>query len=141
MRRAAGESIVGQIVRYGAVAGSGYIMAITFYSGELAVGVPAYPALGVAFVLNSVFNFVLMRACVFPPSGRSAGSDLGRFCAAGAVSFTVNYSSFALLYSAIGLRATLAQRLAILIAAPVTFLANRLWAFRAGTPSREASVS
>ena len=34
------------------------------------------------------------------------------------------------MYSAIGLRAQTSQRVAILIAAPVTFIANRLWGFR-----------
>lgn len=123
-----------EVVRYGIVVACGYLLAVVFYSGELHVGVLPYPALGGAFVLNGLFNFALLRAWVFPPSGRRIGSDLGRFCIAAAFSAVVNYSSFAVLYSAIGIRATLAQRIAILIAAPVTFLANRLWSFRARQP-------
>jgi putative flippase GtrA len=129
--------VAGEIVRYGAVVACGYVLAIALYAVELDVGVPAYPALGVAFVVNALFNFSLFRAWVFPASGRSLGSDLARFCMAAALSAVVNYASFAVLYSAIGMHATLAQRLAILIAAPVTFLANRLWSFRA----REGRVS
>jgi putative flippase GtrA len=124
------ESVVGQMLRYGMVAVSGYVLAIVCYAGELDFGVSPYPALGVAFVLNGLFNFALIRVWAFPPSGRSVCSDLVRFCAVAAVSFVVNYSSFAVLYSAIGLRAVTAQRIAILIAAPVTFVANRLWSFR-----------
>jgi putative flippase GtrA len=120
-----------QLVRYGLVVGCGYLLAIAFYAGELAVGVGPYPALGVAFVLNGLFNFVLIRLWAFPPSGRSARSDLSRFAVVAAVSFGVNYASFAALYSAAGLAATTAQRLAIIIAAPVTFLLNRAWSFRA----------
>lgn len=113
----------------------GYLLAIAFYAGELGVGIYPYPALGVAFVLNALFNFALLRMWAFPPSGRSLTSDLRRFGVVAAASFVVNYSCFAALYSLVGLRATVSQRLAILIAAPVTFLANRLWSFRAGVPA------
>jgi putative flippase GtrA len=125
------ERAIGQVVRYGVVAGTGYLLAIVFYAGELALDIPPYAALGIAFVLNGIFNFILMRLWVFPRSGRRAHSEFGRFCVVAAASFVVNYASFAVLYSAIGFRATTAQRLAILIAAPVTFFANRLWSFRA----------
>ena len=119
-----------QLVRYGIVAGCGYLLAIAFYSGELAVGIGPYPALGIAFVLNGLFNFAFIRIWAFPPSGRAVGSDLTRFGIVAAVSFVLNYASFAILYSVIGLGASTSQRLAILIAAPVTFLLNRLWSFR-----------
>jgi putative flippase GtrA len=119
-----------QLVRYGIVAGCGYLLAIAFYSGELAVGIAPYPALGIAFVLNGIFNFTLIRIWAFPPSGRAAKSDLTRFAIVAAVSFVFNYASFAVLYSVVGLGASTSQRLAILIAAPITFLLNRLWSFR-----------
>jgi putative flippase GtrA len=122
-----------QLARYGIVAVCGYLLAIALYTGEIAIGVTPYLALGVAFVLNGIFNFTLVRVWAFPPSGRRVNSDFGRFCIVAAVSFVVNYASFAVLYSGIGLQATTAQRLAILIAAPVTFLANKLWSFRAST--------
>lgn len=138
---AAGRGLSGQIVRYVIVVGCGYLLAIAFYSGELDVGVPPYPALGVAFVLNGLFNFALLRVWAFPPSGRGVGSDLRRFCVVATASFVVNYASFAVLYSALGLRATSAQRLAILIAAPVTFLANRLWSFRVRAAKLESATT
>jgi putative flippase GtrA len=130
-----------QVVRYGIVAGCGYLLAIAFYAGELEVGVEPYVALGVAFVANGVFNFLLVRLWAFPPSGRGIGSDLSRFCVVAAASFIVNYASFAVLYSAIGLVATTSQRLAIIIAAPVTFMANRLWSFRRRGHQREVQLA
>lgn len=126
------------MVRYGVVVGLGYLLAVGFYTLELDAGAPPYPALGVAYVLNGMFNFSLLRGWAFPPSGRSIGSDLRRFCAVAVASFVVNYSSFAILYSVVGLHPTTAQRLAILIAAPVTFLANRMWSFRVHHPRPEA---
>ena len=131
LRAAPSRSATVQLVRYGIVAGSGYLLAIAFFTGELAVDIPPYLALGIAFVLNGIYNFTLMRLWAFPRSGRSVHSDLARFCFVAAASFVVNYASFATLYSAMGVAATTAQRLAVLIAAPVTFLANRLWSFRA----------
>lgn len=132
--RAPSERPGAQLVRYGIVAVCGYLLAIVLYTGEIVIGVSPYPALGVAFVLNGAFNFTLVRVWAFPPSGRSVNSDFGRFCVVAAVSFLVNYASFAVLYSGIGLEATTAQRLGILIAAPVTFLANKLWSFRVHRP-------
>jgi putative flippase GtrA len=121
----------GQIVRYGIVAGSGYVLAIGFYTVELAIGIAPYAGLGITFVLNGVYNFLLIRLWAFPASGRGICSDFTRFCAVAAVSFGINYASFALLYSAINFSAATSQRLAIIIAAPITFIANRLWSFRA----------
>lgn len=130
LRAAPDERVSGQLLRYGIVAGSGYVLAIALYAVELAIGIGAYPALGIAFALNGLYNFTLMRIWAFPPSRRGVRSDLGRFCFVAVLSLIVNYGSFAILYSGAGLAATTSQRLAILIAAPVTFLANRLWSFR-----------
>ena len=121
---------ISQGLRYVVIAGCGYLLAIGAYSGELSLGIAPYLGLGIAFVLNGLFNFALLRVWAFPSSGRSLGSDLARFCAVAAVSFAVNYATFAVLYSAIGLAADTSQRLGILIAAPVTFLGNRVWSFR-----------
>jgi putative flippase GtrA len=130
VRAPADQSVRRQFLRYGIVAGLGYLLAISSYSGELAVGVAPYVALGIAFVLNGLFNFAMLRIWAFPPTGRSAQSDLLRFCLVAAGSFLANYATFAVLYSAIGLAATTAQRVGILVAAPVTFLGNRAWSFR-----------
>lgn len=140
-RAAPDSDLLRHTVRYGAVAGSGYLLAIAFYSSELAVGIAPYAAFGGAFVLNGLYNFMLIRLWAFPPSGRRLHSDLGRFGLVATLSLIVNYTSFAVLYSTIALGATTAQRLAILIAAPVTFFANRSWSFRRPTIDARASDS
>ncbi len=73
-RIARSHGITGQLVRYGVVAGSGYLLAIALYSGEIAIGIAPYLALGIAFVLNAIYNFTLIRHFVFPPSGRACTS-------------------------------------------------------------------
>lgn len=125
-----------QAIRYLIVGGCGYVLAIASYALLVAVGVPPYVAVSLVFVLNGVFNFVMVRLWAFPPSGRQARSEALRFCAVAAGSLVINYSSFALLYSVLGLPATVAQGLSIAIAAPFGFLANRLWSFRASGTQR-----
>lgn len=122
-----------QMVRYGIVGASGYALALVLYAAELAIGIPPYPAVAVVFVLNGLYNFVGMRAWAFPASGRQASSELRRFVTVAALSLVVNYSTFALLYTVAGLPALLAQALAIIVAVPVGFIANRNWSFASGS--------
>lgn len=122
-----------QLVRYVIVAGCGYVLAIAIYAAALAVGVPPYAGIVIAFVLNGLFNFAMVRLWAFPPTGRHPRSELARFAGVAAGSLVINYSSFALLYSVLGLPPTVAQALAIAIAAPFGFVANRLWSFRGGS--------
>jgi putative flippase GtrA len=121
--------MAGQLVRYLIVGGCGYVLAMAFYAGELAVGVPPYPAILGAFVLNGVFNFLLLRHWAFPRSGRRSIAEAPRFVVVALGSLAVNSSSFALLYSVLGLPPVPAQALAIVIATPVGFVANRQWSF------------
>lgn len=130
LRRPPDDDPRGQAVRYLIVAGCGYVLAMSLYVAELAVGVPPYPAIAFVFVANGFFNFVMVRLWAFPPSGRRVRSEMTRFWVVAAGSLTVNYSSFAVLYSGLGVTPTVAQAIAIAIAAPFGFIANRLWAFR-----------
>lgn len=130
VRGPAGHAISGQAIRYLIVAGSGYLLALAVYALLLAVGVPPYPAVVAIFVFNGLYNFAMLRLWAFPRSGRQAHGDLLRFAVVAAGSLVINYASFAVLYSGVGLPATIAQAMAIAIAAPFGFLANRMWSFR-----------
>lgn len=133
LRRPPDDDPRGQAARYLIVAGCGYVLAMVLYVAELAVGMPPYPAIAFVFVANGVFNFVMVRLWAFPPSGRRARSDMTRFWVVAAGSLIVNYSSFAMLYSGLGMPPAIAQAIAIAIAAPFGFLANRLWSFRSAS--------
>ena len=134
LRRPPASAASDQLLRYVLVAGCGYLLAVVIYATEIGVGVAPYPAIVVAFVLNGLFNFVIVRLWAFPASGRTAGSDLTRFCLVALGSLCINYASFAVLYSVLELPATLSQALAIAFAAPFGFVANRLWSFGARGP-------
>lgn len=129
-RLPAAHTASGQLLRYLIVGGCGYALAMACYATATAVGVPPYPAVAIVFVLNGAFNFTLFRLWAFPRSGRPVDSELRRFVTVAIASLGVNYSVFALLYSAIGLPAVPAQALAIVVATPVGFVANRMWSFQ-----------
>jgi putative flippase GtrA len=112
------------------VGGCGYLLAIACYAAATTIGVPAYPAVAMVFALNGAFNFTLFRLWAFPQSGRAVHSELRRFGAVAIASLAVNYSIFALLYSAIAMPALPAQAIAIVVATPVGFVANRMWSFQ-----------
>lgn len=128
--READERATTQALRYLVVGGCGYVLAVAAYAGLIAAGSPAYASVIVVFVLNGLFNFAMVRLWAFPPSGRRAHHDLGRFCVVAGGSLVINYGTFAVLYSGLHLPATLAQGIAIAVAAPFGFLANRLWSFQ-----------
>jgi putative flippase GtrA len=128
------ETMSGQLLRYLIVGGCGYMLAMGCYWAGTAIGIPPYPAVTLVFLLNGVFNFALFRLWVFPRSGRAVCSELRRFAAVAVASLTVNYLAFALLYSGVGLPAVPAQAIAIVVATPVGFLANRWWSFQPAFP-------
>jgi putative flippase GtrA len=120
-----------QLLRYLVVGGCGYVLALVLYAGQLAVGVPPFTAVPLAFVANGLFNFAVNRIWSFPSSGRTVQHELGRFGIIALASLVVNYGSMYLLYEVVGVAALPAQALAIIIATPVGFLGNKLWSFRA----------
>ncbi len=124
------SALAGQLFRYLVVGACGYLLAVGSYAAATAIGVPAYPAVAAAFVLNGAFNFTLFRLWAFPPSGRPVTGELRRFSLVALASLTVNYAAFATLYSLAGVPAVPAQAMAIVVATPVGFLANRAWSFR-----------
>ena len=128
-----------ELFRYLLVGACGYVLAMACYAIGIAIGIPPYPAISLVFVLNGAFNFVLFRTWAFPRSGRGIDGEFWRFCVVALASLAVNYASFALLYSLLGLPAVPAQAMAIVVATPVGFLANRAWSFRpAPTPASPA---
>ncbi|WP_205696703.1 GtrA family protein [Conexibacter sp. SYSU D00693] len=118
-----------QVLRYLIAGGFGYVLGMSIYAALVVGGAPAYPAVVVAFVLNGLFNFAVLRRWAFPATGRSVQSEFVRFWLVASVTLGANYASFALVYSALGVPAVPAQGIAVVMATPVGFLANRRWSF------------
>jgi putative flippase GtrA len=125
------DHLAGQLLRYLLVAGAGYLFALAVYASALNVGINPYAAVAITFALNGLFNFVGFRIWTFQPSGRRPTGELARFCVVASGSLLVNYASFAIFYELVELPALLAQAMAIAVAAPFGFVANRQWTFRA----------
>ncbi len=121
-----------QLLRFLTVGAAGYVLAMALYAGQIAAGVSPYAAVPLTFVANGLFNFALNRAWSFPASGRSARSELRRFAVVAMGSLVVNYAALYALLEWAGAPPVPAQGIAIVAAAPVGFLGNKLWAFGSG---------
>lgn len=135
------DHLAGQLLRYLLVAGAGYLFALITYALALHIGIGPYTAVAITFVLNGLFNFVGFRIWAFLPSGRRPVGELARFCVVASGSLLVNYASFAIFYELVMLPALLAQAMAIAVAAPFGFVANRRWTFRAGQAAANANAA
>ena len=69
----------GQLLRFLVVGACGYLLAVTLYAIEIAVGISAYAAVPPVFVANGLFNFFLNRHWSFPGSGQPLSTELARF--------------------------------------------------------------
>lgn len=136
------DHVVGQAARYVAVAGTGLVVALLIFALQIELGVNEYAAVLSTFVINGVFNFVGFRLWAFPRSGYRPVGEVGRFTTVAIGSLGINYSVFAVSFDVVGLSALPAQTVAIAVAAPIGFMANRLWTFKAGRvvePARQSS--
>ncbi len=141
MQRLLASGIVGEAARYLVVAGSGFVFAIVIFAAQLAIGIGAYIAITVTFVLNGLWNFLGFKLWAFPGAERRTRAQLVRFCVVAGGSLAINYGVFALFYEVVGVPALPAQVLAIGVAAPFGFLMNKLWTFAAGTAQAEAGAA
>ncbi len=119
-----------ELLRFFAVGGTGYVLALAMYAGEIELGMSPYLAVPAVFVLNGLFNFTLNRYWSFPRSGRPVSEELGRFAIVALGSLCVNYLALFILHDLIGMAPVPAQALAVLIAAPAGFLGQKLFSFR-----------
>ena len=126
--RRAGADDWAQLARFCAVGGSGWIVNLVVFTGLLAAGAHHLVAAVGAFAVAWSSNFILNRLWTF----RRPGSAVVQGTRHLAVSLTGLGANLVLLHTLVtaGLPPVGSQALAILLIAPVAFLANRRWAFR-----------
>jgi len=120
-----------QIVRFGLVGGSGYVVNLAVYAACVhGMGADYRMAAVVAFVVALSTNFTLNRHYTF--AARDAGRlhhQAARFVAVSLVSFGVNLLALQLLVDVAGMQKVLGQAIAVVLAAPVNYAGQRFWAF------------
>jgi putative flippase GtrA len=123
-----------QLVRFGIVGGSGFLVNIAVYA--LCVH-----ALGVDYRLSSVLawlvavlnNFVLNRHWTFDAGAGSARLQGIRFFLVSLVAEAFSLGLLTIFVESAGMEKVAAQALAVAASMPLNFLGNKLWSFRASS--------
>jgi putative flippase GtrA len=126
-----------QLVRFGLVGASGYVINLAVYTASLTLaGVHYELAAFLAFSAAVGNNYVLNRRWTFARTGRAVPHEAARFLAVSFVGFALN-ASVLWLFVESGAEKVPAQVLAVLAAAIANFVLNRTWTF-APTQRRSA---
>lgn len=120
-----------QLVRFGAVGASGYVInlvvfALLVHGASADKGIAATAAFAVALSNNFVWN----RLWTFRAGDGHAGFQAARFCVVSLAAFAFNLVVLYTLVDGLGIAAVPAQAIAIATATPLNFIGNKLWSFR-----------
>ncbi len=119
-----------QLVRFGAVGGSGYVVNVGLYTLLVhAAGIDYRAAAVCGFVAALINNFFWNRHWTFDAGDGHAGFQAARFLVVSLVAFAVQFALLQVLVETGGLEKVPAQALSILAAMPLNFLGNKLWSF------------
>jgi dolichol-phosphate mannosyltransferase len=117
-----------QFVRFCAVGASGYAVNLAVYAALLAAGLHYLAAAAIAFLVAAASNYLWNRTWTFRTSGAPVLGQGARALAVSALSLGANQLSLVALVAA-GAGHLAAQAVAIVLATPFSFVANKLWAF------------
>ena len=119
-----------QLVRFGTVGASGYVVNLAVYTAAVhLMGVDYRLAATLAFVVAVLNNFWWNRHWTFAAGHGHAGFQAARFFCVSIAAFALNLAILSLLVAVVGVAEVPAQALAILCATPVSFIGNKLWTF------------
>lgn len=123
------KALLGQMLRFGLVGASGYLVNIAIYALLLHLGSHYVLAATISFISAAVSNYILHRHWTFAEKQASLQSQASRFLVVTVLAYLANIAILHLLISA-GHGKLISQALAIVLSVPVSFLGNKLWAFR-----------
>lgn len=122
-----------QFVRFCAVGVSGYAVNLAIYAALLAVGMHYLAAAAIAFLVAAASNYLWNRTWTFGTSDAPVLGQGARALVVSALSLGANQLFLVVLVAA-GAGHLAGQAVAIVLATPFSFAANKLWAF-AGSPA------
>jgi dolichol-phosphate mannosyltransferase len=117
-----------QFVRFCAVGASGYAVNLAVYAALLAAGLHYVVAATIAFLVAAASNYAWNRTWTFRASRAPVLGQGARALTVSALSLGANQLFLVVLVAA-GAGHLAAQAVAILLATPFSFAANKLWAF------------
>jgi putative flippase GtrA len=119
-----------QFVRFCAVGASGYAINLAVYAALLAAGLHYLAAAAVAFLVAAASNYLWNRTWTFRTSDAPVLGQGARAFVVSGLSLGAN-QLFLVVLVAGGAGHLAAQAVAIVLATPFSFVANKLWAFAA----------
>jgi dolichol-phosphate mannosyltransferase len=120
-----------QLVRFGAVGASGYVVNLAVFAACVHLfGIDYRLSAVVAFAVSVLNNFVLNRHWTFDAKEDHPVRQAVRFFTVSLVAFGFTYVVLVALVDA-GLMKVLAQAIAIVAGTPLSFVGQKLWSFRA----------
>ena len=117
-----------QFVRFCAVGASGYAVNLAVYAALLGAGLHYLAAAAIAFLVAAASNYAWNRTWTFRTARAPVLGQGARALVVSALSLGANQLFLAALVTA-GAGHLAAQAVAILLATPFSFAANKLWAF------------
>jgi dolichol-phosphate mannosyltransferase len=117
-----------QFARFCVVGASGYAVNLAVYAALLAAGMHYLAAAAIAFLVAAGSNYAWNRIWTFRTSGAPILGQGARALAVSALSLGAN-QLFLFAFVAAGAGHLEAQAVAIVLATPFSFVANKLWAF------------
>lgn len=124
----------GELRMVGAFVAVGAVVAATnlaTYAAMLAAGLPYPVAAVVGFLVSTVVSYTGNRRFTFVDAPPPTGAQMGRFLLVQLTGLGVNLAVLTLGVQAAGLHELPAEVVASAVQSTFTFLANRLWTFRA----------
>ena len=134
--RATHRLLESQFVRFCAVGASGYAVNLAVYAALLAEGLHYLAAAAIAFLVAAASNYLWNRVWTFRTSEAPLLGQGARALLVSALSLGAN-QLFLLTLVAAGAGQLAAQAVAIVLATPFSFAANKLWAFAVEPDSAE----
>jgi dolichol-phosphate mannosyltransferase len=119
-----------QFARFCAVGASGYAVNLAVYAALLGVGLHYLAAAAIAFLVAAASNYLWNRTWTFRTSDAPVLGQGVRALVVSALSLGAN-QLFLFVFVAAGAGHLAAQAVAIVLATPFSFAANKLWAFAA----------
>jgi putative flippase GtrA len=121
-----------QLIRFGAVGASGYIVNLAVFAACVhLVNIDYRLASVVAFLVSVGNNFWLNRHWTFSAKQHHPGRQAMKFFAVSLVAYGFSYVVLTSLVDGAGVDKVIAQAIAVVAAMPLSFIGQKLWSFKA----------
>jgi putative flippase GtrA len=130
---------VREFLRYAVVGGAQNGLNLLVFAGAIWVRVPYILASVIAAIAALAFSFVLNHLWTFPSTESHVATRAVRFAVVWVAVVGLTLLVLALLVDVAHLPRVLAQAIAILLGAPLSYAAQRRWTFGYGTPYSAAN--